>query len=267
MMNIKHYLYPLGIALSLLTRLPVNRLLSFTYNDKYVAWSALYYPVVGLLLALLLYLPFYFIFSQQPPLLVSAVTVTLWVALTGALHLDGLADSIDAAYAAHGQVDDKQRRTQVLAVFKDPTAGPMAVVGLVLLLLLKVIILSYLLHSLLLVLVVALVLSRTLAVAFIISTPYARPDGLGKILSERTPKALACTLILFVLFLCFIILPMYWFFVISLLCGIVLCWWRYYWLKKIHGFVGDCVGALIELSEVLVLIVLYMALPNTALPF
>ena len=65
------------------------------------------------------------------PLLQAALLLALWVALTGALHLDGLADSADAWLGGFGDP------ARTLEIMKDPRSGPVAVVVLVLLLLLK----------------------------------------------------------------------------------------------------------------------------------
>ena len=256
-MKLDQYLYPLGIAFSFLTRLPVNGFFSAPYNEKYVGLSILYYPLVGFCLALLLCLPVYFFLAGHPPLLVSSLIVTLWVLLTGALHLDGLADSIDAVYAGHGQVDSDRRREKIFTVLKDPTAGPMAIVGLVLYLLLKVIFLSYLITDMLLVLVLALTLSRTMALAFVISTPSARSQGIGHMLSKHVPNNRGWGVVAAILLLTFIILSFHWFAMIALSCACFVWAWRVYWMQKIQGLVGDCIGALIELGELLILILLY----------
>jgi adenosylcobinamide-GDP ribazoletransferase len=59
----------------------------------------------------------------------AVLVLMLWVAITGGLHLDGLADCADAWVGGFGN------RQRSLAIMKDPAAGPIAV--LVLLLLLK----------------------------------------------------------------------------------------------------------------------------------
>ncbi|WP_173644308.1 adenosylcobinamide-GDP ribazoletransferase, partial [Xanthomonas citri] len=64
-------------------------------------------------------------------LLGAALLLSAWVWLTGALHLDGLADTTDAWVGGMGE----RRRT--LAIMKDPASGPMAVTAVVLVLLLK----------------------------------------------------------------------------------------------------------------------------------
>lgn len=55
----------------------------------------------------------------------------VWVGLSGGLHLDGLADTADAWIGGHA---DRQR---TLEIMKDPRSGPIAVVVLLLVLLLK----------------------------------------------------------------------------------------------------------------------------------
>jgi adenosylcobinamide-GDP ribazoletransferase len=61
----------------------------------------------------------------------AALLLTVWVLLSGGLHLDGLADSADAWLGGFGD------RERTLTIMKDPRSGPIAVVVLVLVLLLK----------------------------------------------------------------------------------------------------------------------------------
>ena len=60
----------------------------------------------------------------------SALTLVVWVGITGGLHLDGLADCTDAFFAAI----TAERRVQIM---KDPHIGSFGVIGIVLLLLVK----------------------------------------------------------------------------------------------------------------------------------
>ncbi|MEQ1479375.1 adenosylcobinamide-GDP ribazoletransferase, partial [Salmonella enterica] len=60
-------------------------------------------------------------------------TVTVWVGVTGALHLDGLADLADGCGAAH------KDRARLLAVMADPHVGSFGVVVIVLQLLAKLV--------------------------------------------------------------------------------------------------------------------------------
>ena len=100
----------------------------------------LYYPLVGGLLGGLLWLASLGL-ADTPALLGAALLLSLWVLLSGALHLDGLGDCVDAWVGGYGE------RERTLAIMKDPRCGPMAVVALCLLLLLKCAALSVLLPA------------------------------------------------------------------------------------------------------------------------
>ena len=121
-------MHGLLVAIGFLTRIPVP---AAVFDDAGARVRSLpWYPLVGLLLGGLLYLLAWAIHGW-PPLLSAAVTLAAWVALTGALHLDGLADSADAWVGGIGD------RVRTLAIMKDPNCGPMGVTAVVLTLLLK----------------------------------------------------------------------------------------------------------------------------------
>lgn len=254
---------PLLMALALLTRLPVMFLfakqLQKQWPQEEQGLSTLWYPFVGGLLAVLLYGLFFVLPVSTAPEVVAIFIVTAWVVLTGALHLDGLADSIDAAFASHKVSNNRTKSDNILAVFKDPATGPMGVVALVLVLALKVILVSHLLDTLLIALVLSLSIGRTLALALIVCTPYARNQGLGSVLANNTPKKVAMLVLALMVGLIFVVLLPITAFILIALLAILFFVWRQFWLTRIGGFVGDCVGACIELSEVLVLLVLYFA--------
>ncbi len=66
-----------------------------------------------------------------PLVLLSSVILVLWIWLTGGLHLDGLADTADAWVGGFG---DKAR---TLEIMKDPSCGPIGVLSLVIVCILK----------------------------------------------------------------------------------------------------------------------------------
>jgi adenosylcobinamide-GDP ribazoletransferase len=150
------------------------------------------------------------------------------------------------------------KKQTLLRVLKDPNVGAVGVVALVLLLLLKVSVISAS-PQLLLSVLVAMVVSRSLALAFIVSTPYtpyASKAGLGAVLAARTPKVLSIAILAVVLLGLFMVLPISGVFILLAIQLVLLYCWRDYWLKQLDGFVGDSIGALIELSEVSVLLTL-----------
>lgn len=261
------FLSPLLIALSLMSRLPVARWLPDAWEDKAVGQSSLYYPLVGVILATVL-MAVDGLLASASPTIQAVVILVVWVGITGALHLDGLADCVDAMFAGHS-VLPKQRSPEqphcpkqqtLLRVLKDPSVGAMGATVLITLLLLKLCLLIELAHAPWQGLLMALVLSRTCALLFITITPYtphATQRGIGATLTNNVPVSGAFFVVFGVVFVVFFVMPFY--FALCLLgsLAVVIWLWRYYWLKRLEGFVGDSVGALIEMSEVVTLFIIY----------
>jgi adenosylcobinamide-GDP ribazoletransferase len=238
------------IALQFLTRLPLR--LPSLPDPQENGRSLLWYPLVGVLIGLLLVLA-QWLLASAAPLLQAAVILSLWVWISGALHLDGLADTADAWVGGHGD------RERTLAIMKDPACGPIGVVALVLVLLLKFAALVSLLQSQvwLAVLVVPWI-GRLLLPALLISTPYARPGGLGDVLASNAPAALPQVLILHALVI-FVLSLVAWGAVglLALVCVVVFAgYWRWVLLRRLAGTTGDTAGALLEMAETLLLLML-----------
>ena len=119
---------PFWIALQFLTVIPIQ--LSRVPNQEENARSVLCYPLIGLLIGLILY-SLSWLLSPVPHLLSATLILIIWIWLTGGLHLDGLADTADAWVGGFG---DKQR---TLEIMKDPSCGPIGVLSLIAVCLLK----------------------------------------------------------------------------------------------------------------------------------
>jgi adenosylcobinamide-GDP ribazoletransferase len=271
--QIQLQLRALLVAISLLTRIPVTNYLPQQWRDQELALSALWYPMVGVVIAALLAGVTLFLPASLSPWLGAMVLVTLWVVITGGLHLDGVADCVDAMHAGHSVVvanDESEagnegahsRREKILTVLKEPTVGSMAVIALILILFLKVILLASLWPEIGVSVLLALVVSRSAALVFIVTTPYsphARAAGLGAVLAAHTPKNIAVVISVLIVGGLFLWLPLMSWLVLLFGLGFVLLSWRRYWLKTLGGFVGDAVGALIEIIEVWLLLLFYCA--------
>jgi len=237
---------PFLIALQFLTLFPVR--LKGLPDEATVGRSLLYYPLVGLLLGLLL-AALAWVGSGVPTRLHAAVLLAFWVALTGALHLDGLADSADAWIGGLGD------REKTLAIMKDPYCGPAAVVTLVLVLLIKFAALEHILTTeTWTALVLVPVLGRTTPLLLFLTTPYVRPGGLGAALAGHLPHraamlsaALAAAGTLLVAHL-----PGLWMLITA---AVVLVAARRQCIERLGGITGDTVGAVIELTELAAIVV------------
>lgn len=242
-------LLPALIALQFLTRLPVR--LPGMPEPAQLGRSVLWYPAVGLLLGALLCAA-RLLLGDAPWLLQAALLLALWVALSGALHLDGLADTADAWV---GGLGDRER---TLAIMKDPRSGPIAVVVLVLVLLLKFAALVALLErgawpALLL----APWLARGLLPLLLWTTPYVRPGGLGQALVDHLPRqALPLWLAAHAAAALLLGWTALWALAAALLTFV---WLRRAVLQRLGGTTGDTAGALVELSECVMLVVLALS--------
>ena len=246
---------PFLIALQFLTRVPVRLTGELSAGD--LGRSLLYYPFVGLLLGGLLSAGAWLL-SSQAPILAGALLLGLWVGLTGALHLDGLADMIDAWAGGRGD------RKRTLALMKDPCSGPQGVTGLVLVLLLKFAALAALLTpapfeaGTCLPLLLAPLLGRTALPLLFLTTPYVRPGGLGAALAAGLPPGPAKA-VLFTVGLLILLggggggaVGL----VSSLICFVAL---RRTLINRIGGTTGDTAGALIEIIETVTLVAIVLA--------
>ena len=118
----------LRLATQFLTRVPVPAVEDFSAEE--LSRSSAWFPFIGLAIGVVVS-SIIFVAAQRSVAAAAALGLLAWVWLTGALHLDGLADLSDALAAAHR---DPQKFFAVLA---DPHAGAFGVVSIVLMLILK----------------------------------------------------------------------------------------------------------------------------------
>lgn len=122
------------LALGFLTRIPV-RTTNATLDD--FAAGIRCYPLVGLVIGGVVAVAGW-CGTLIDPWTGALAALVAWVGITGALHLDGLADLTDGLGAAHGD------RARLLAVMAEPHVGSFGVIALVLQLLAKLVLLHHL---------------------------------------------------------------------------------------------------------------------------
>jgi adenosylcobinamide-GDP ribazoletransferase len=206
------------------------------------------YPLVGLLLGVLLWGAYWLFSHAFPRTLCDGLILLLWVIITGAFHLDGLADTLDGLAAG-------KSATERLQIMRDHRVGTFGAVGLILILGIKFLALNSLPEEIIgKTLLVTLVLSRWSMVQLTYRTPYARPEGgLGKAFKDNVGKremwiATASSLVIAVFLLRF------WGAVLWLAVGVSALGIQLFFQKKIGGVTGDILGAADEVHEILVLI-------------
>lgn len=238
--------HPFFIALQFLTRVPVR--LHGPPAAAETARSLLYYPLVGLLLGLGL-AGLHAALQGLPPPLPAAVVVLAWVLITGALHLDGLADSADAWMGGGGD------RARSLAILKDPRCGTAGVAAVVLVLMLKFSALQAGGEEGTAALVLAPFLGRTAVVALFLSTPYVRPGGLGATLSTHLPRRRGAWAVALSALLALAAWGVHGLAALVIAAALLLGL-RALMCRRLGGTTGDTAGAVVELVETALLLVL-----------
>ena len=172
-------------ALSLFTVIPVRA--PAELDADVTARAMFWLPAVGLLLGLVAAAGLAIAAAGRPSgprqLLGAAVAVALLAALTGGLHLDGLADTGDG-------LGSRRPAADALAIMRRPDIGPLGVVTLVLVLLIQVTALAAVPRGwpAVAALVLATVTGRVAAV-LATGVPAARPGGLGALVAGRSGRA------------------------------------------------------------------------------
>ncbi|RMC97194.1 adenosylcobinamide-GDP ribazoletransferase [Aquitalea palustris] len=227
------------LAIQFLTRLPTPQLRSF--HPEWLAASARWFAPVGLLLGSLLWLAMW-LGAQYDPWLAALLGLLLWIGVTGGLHLDGLADLTDAMGAAH------RSRERFFEVLKDPHVGSFGVIALISALISKLVLLMLLarqpaqLAGLLLVPAWA----RLFALFWSATLPALAP-GSGERFAWQPQWRVQAISLLALLALSVWLAPAL---LLAPLAGLL---WRSWLQRKLGGMTGDCLGAGIEVCEILLL--------------
>lgn len=238
---------PFWIALQFLSSLPIS--LPGMPKPQELGRSLLFYPLVGVLFGVLL-IALNALLNSAPVMLHAALLLSAWVLLSGGLHLDGLADSADAWLGGFGD------RERTLNIMKDPRSGPIAVVTLILLLLLKFTALLALIDSHNTVaLLLAPVIGRSAMLGLFLSTPYVRAGGLGQALADHLPRSAGRRVLLVCAVGCVLVAGLHGLYALAAAAACFF-WLRHLMLRRLGGTTGDTAGALLELLEVAVLLAL-----------
>jgi adenosylcobinamide-GDP ribazoletransferase len=236
------------LALQFLTHLPVPRIAGFSQLElsRSAGWFPFAGAVVGTAVAAVVWL------ASPWPLLAGALAVLAWTWITGALHLDGLADLADALAASHRHPD------RFLPALRDPHIGAFGTIGIVVVLSMKLACLAELASAD--IAAMELVPGLALVGAWGRLGPVAWCCWLSPVASgtgERFAWAVTWR-------------PVAGWSVVLLVASaatapvlavapLVLAVWGLWLRERLGGFTGDCLGAGVESVEVVLLVALVLA--------
>lgn len=232
------------VALGFLTRLPMPHVKA---EEADFARAIRLYPVAGLVIGILV-AGAGWLGARVDPWMGALAALAVWVWVTGALHLDGLADLSDGLGAAHGD------RARLLSVMGDPHIGSFGVVALAMQLIAKLVLLHHIPPQGWAMIALVPAAARVGPLVWARLLPPLRPGGLGAMVA-RTVRPfdmagwLIATLAAGLLYPPVAIAPL-------VIVGLSL-WFR----RKLGGVTGDVHGAGIELTEttLLLAVALYTA--------
>jgi adenosylcobinamide-GDP ribazoletransferase len=230
------------VALRYLTILPVPRGRGTGDLGRAAAW----FPVVGLLLGAVLVLGSALTARVFPPAVAAALLVGLWAVLTGGLHLDGLGDTCDGLGGAWTP-------EAALEVMRDSRSGPYGVTGIVLVLGLKAAALASLAGAARWrALLAAPVLGRTAPLLLARLCPPARGEGAGHDFAAALGRGELAVGLAVGAGVGLVVLGPWG--AVPVTLGALWTWgFAAYLRRRLGGFTGDCLGALVEVTEAAVL--------------
>ncbi|MDX8335720.1 MULTISPECIES: adenosylcobinamide-GDP ribazoletransferase [Cetobacterium] len=251
----------LALLFKFMTRLPFPG--GNKFDSKALGKSMKWFPIVGLVIGLINILVSMILETFIPsPILIGIILVTLDVIITGGLHLDGLADTFDGIFSYRS-------KQKMLEIMKDSRVGTNGVLVLILYFIFKIAFLVetselFGINQGVLMLIVP-ILARINGVINCACEPYARSTGMGKTFVDNTQKSdlfISYVLITAILFgiAKYFMLPFASLFIVLNILAISGFFFGKLMTRKIGGITGDTLGALLELSSVLSLVLMYLFL-------
>jgi len=210
--------------------------------------SITYFPLVGLILGAILLGLHYALGLILPASVVNALLIIALAVLTGGHHLDGFIDTCDGIIAGKS----KEER---LAIMSDSKVGAFGIVGTILLLLLKYIALSS--APVLPALLLMPTLSRWTMVSAIFTFPYAKSTGMGVAFKQGTNWQ-RFTIATAIALVATVALLKLWGLALIATLWLIVFGIASYFRSRLGGLTGDNYGAINELAEVLVLLLVIL---------
>jgi len=217
-------------------------------DSHYLSGSLLYFPLVGLLIGACLVGINFLLLKFLNSMAVNLSIIFFIIVLTGALHLDGFADTLDGFYGA-------KKKEEILKIMEDSRIGTMGAIGLVILILSKFVFLEgipeEIKYKALLLMPVssrwAMVISGSL------SGP-AKTEGLGRFFCKSVSLKEYLGSTVFTLVVSFLLIRIQSLLFILSIFAITVILTRYV-VRRIGGMTGDTFGAINESIEAFSLLI------------
>ena len=239
------------IAIAMYSKIPMPRV---DWNEKNMRYAMCFFPLVGVIIGVLEIVAgnLITVWKGEETFFYAVVLTLIPVFITGGIHLDGFADTMDAK-SSYG---DREKKLEIL---KDPHTGAFEIISLCCYFLLCVGIFSEMRTERLFASALVFVFSRSLSGISVVTFPAAKNSGLLRTFQDGAQKRNVRIVLIFWLFATVV-----GFFLTAGLCGVAaaavgLAVFFYYYQfsrKQFGGITGDLAGYFLQLCELFMLAVL-----------
>lgn len=244
------------IALSFLTVLPFKGVI----REKEIQSSVIFFPFIGAFEGILLCLLSIFLIRFFPSSVVSILLLIFLFLFRGIFHIDGLSDTADALFYKETG-DRKKDVNRRIEIMKDSTVGVGGSVATVMDIFFKFVLIKEIIeiHKFIL-FVFIFCLSRWMIIPMMYYGKPATQTGLGALFVGKIEKIhfiLSSLLPVFLVFY-FVIQKKIIFLLIFILCYCLSMILKKFFERKFSGITGDHLGATVEISEGILLLIFFL---------
>lgn len=244
--------------LQFMTRIPINIDVGI---DEDFHKSITYFPLVGFVLGILLFLIGIVSMKIFDPFITAIIITLSSVVLTGGLHIDGLGDTFDAIYSYR----DKEK---MLEIMKDSRLGTNSLLAIMFVMLLKIgFIYSIINQGFMWMIIFMPIIGRLGMIRLTYKTVSPRAKGMGNLFIGKSTTSMFITAITYTIAIIALISKLMFnsstILLLKILISIVIViifnqMFKQHIYKKIDGVTGDILGCSVELGEVIYLLYIYL---------
>ncbi len=240
-MSINAQIRSFSHALQFLTRLPAPRV--DVFDPAELSRSALWFPVVGLIVGAIIAAALW-VGALASPSIGALLALIAWVWVTGGLHLDGLGDVADGLAGAHRSPE------RFLQILRDPHVGAFGVMAIGLQLIAKLVLLAQVASPPALIPIVLIAAwARVGAPIWSLAVPPMAAGSGERFAGQIDPRVIVAEAVVLALFSAY-------FAPVLLAALLVIPAIAVYWRYRLGGITGDCLGASVEVTETILLLLM-----------
>ncbi|HHV73225.1 MAG TPA: adenosylcobinamide-GDP ribazoletransferase [Thermoanaerobacterium sp.] len=238
------------LSFQFMTRIPINVQIDVSKNDFHRMVK--YFPFVGGVVGSVASLIFFASKNIFPREIAVTVAVASSYILTGAMHIDGFADTFDGLCS-------NRSRDRMLEIMKDSRLGTNGVLALVFLIILKILLLNDIKGNIYSTLILMPLIGRFSIVLAAFASKSARGgEGLGGLIIGKISIVELILSLLFTSFVGMIFVHFTVLLKLLVISSIVTYLITKYISMRIGGMTGDTLGAVNEFAELVIVVSMYL---------